>query len=43
MIVAGELEPSRLIGKTIALDDSPAEFAAMGRFEHVGVTVINRF
>ena len=43
MIVAGKLEPARLIGKTVSLDEAGAELAAMGDFAGRGVTVIDQF
>jgi alcohol dehydrogenase len=43
MIAAGRLEPKRLIGKTVALEEAGAELVAMGQFAQKGVTVINQF
>jgi alcohol dehydrogenase len=43
MIHAGTLDPGRLIGKTISLDQAPAELADMDSFKGTGVTVIDRF
>jgi alcohol dehydrogenase len=43
MILTGKLSPEKLIGKTISLEESPDELAAMDRFEGTGVTVIDRF
>lgn len=43
MITSGVLEPARLIGKTVSLEESPAELEAMTRFAQRGVTVIDRF
>lgn len=43
MITAGVLQPRKLIGKTIALEDAGAELEAMGRFSQHGVTVITGF
>ncbi len=42
-IRAGKLNPSRLIGKTISLDEALAELVNMDQFNGVGVTVIDRF
>jgi alcohol dehydrogenase len=42
MITAGKLEPERLIGKTVSLEEAPAELEAMNRYEAVGITVIDR-
>ena len=43
MILTGRLSPEKLIGKTISLEESLDELAAMDRFEGTGVTVIDRF
>ncbi len=43
LIAAGRLEPQRLIGKTVALEEAPSELEAMGDFGAVGITVIDRF
>lgn len=43
MIQAGRLEPRKLIGKTISLDQAPTELADMDNFRGTGVTVIDRF
>jgi alcohol dehydrogenase len=43
MIRSGQLQPGRLVGKTIPLAEAPAELQAMGAFSGTGVTVINRF
>lgn len=43
MIKAGKLKPEKLLGKTISLEESIEELIAMDRFEHTGVTVIDRF
>jgi alcohol dehydrogenase len=42
-VTAGRLEPARLIGATVALEDAGAELAAMGRFTRNGATVITSF
>jgi alcohol dehydrogenase len=42
-IAAGRLDPARLIGATVALEDAGAELAAMGRFARHGTTVIASF
>jgi alcohol dehydrogenase len=39
-VAGGTLEPGRLIGKTIALEDAGAELESMGRFAQKGITVI---
>ena len=43
MIRAGRLRPGRLVGRTIALEESPAALAEMDSFSGRGVTVIDRF
>ncbi len=43
MINNKKLQPERLVGKTIALEDSPLELIGMDSFNGVGVTVINKF
>jgi alcohol dehydrogenase len=43
MITSGILAPERLIGKTVPLEEAPAELEAMGHFAQQGVTVIDRF
>jgi alcohol dehydrogenase len=42
-IADGRLDPARLIGGTIALEEAGAELAAMGRFARHGATVIASF
>lgn len=43
LIRSGQLHPERLVRKTVALDEAPAELVALGEFRGVGVTVIDRF
>ena len=43
MIRDGRLDPGRLIGKTVRLEDAGRALEAMGRFQGVGITVIDRF
>ena len=43
MIIYGKLQPKKLIGKTVTLEESLAELESMGHFRAVGVTVINQF
>jgi alcohol dehydrogenase len=43
MITGGKLDPKKLIGKTVSLEESIAELVAMCDFQCVGVTVIDRF
>jgi alcohol dehydrogenase len=40
LIASGAVEPARLIGRTISLDEAGAELAAMGSFAQRGVTVV---
>ena len=40
LVESGAVDPGRLIGRTIGLDDAGAELAAMGSFAQRGVTVI---
>jgi alcohol dehydrogenase len=39
-VAGGKLDPGRLIGKTISLEEAGAELEAMGRFAQEGITVI---
>jgi alcohol dehydrogenase len=43
LITEGKLDPQRLIGKTVALEDAPSVLQAMGDYGAVGITVIDRF
>ncbi len=43
MIRQGRLEPQRLIGKKISLDESPRILMSMNKFTGSGVTVLDRF
>ena len=43
LIQSGKLEPQRLVGQTISLEQSLTALVEMDRFEHLGVTVIDRF
>jgi len=43
MIEKGQLQPQRLLGTTISLDEVPAELVKMNGFGRTGVTVVNRF
>ena len=43
MIAEGSLQPDKLIGRTIGLDDAAEALVNMDRFDGVGVTVINEF
>ena len=43
MIASGKLQPQKLIGRTISLEESVQALPDMDRFETTGITVINRF
>jgi alcohol dehydrogenase len=43
MIAQGKLQPEKLLGETISLQESLGALTGMDRFNRVGVTVINRF
>jgi alcohol dehydrogenase len=43
LITTGKLEPQRLIGKTVPLEEAPRELPGMSDFGAVGITVIDRF
>ena len=43
MITEGRLQPQRLVGRTIRLDQAADALVAMDRFDDVGVTVIDTF
>lgn len=43
MIAAGRFDPSRLVTRSIALEEAPAAIAEMDGYARVGVTVIDRF
>jgi alcohol dehydrogenase len=43
MISSGKLQPQKLIGKTIALEESLTELTQMNSFRGIGITVIDRF
>jgi alcohol dehydrogenase len=43
MIRAGRLQPARLIGRRITLEQAPDALAAMDSFPGTGITVIDRF
>jgi len=42
-IVAGRLDPMRIVGRRISLEEAPAELARMGRGGAAGIAVIDRF
>ena len=43
LIGSGRLQPEKLVGRTISLEESLTALPAMNNFEHEGVTVIDRF
>jgi alcohol dehydrogenase len=43
MIGTGKLQPHKLVGKRISLDESPTALMAMDRFEGTGISVITSF
>uniref|UniRef100_UPI003561A8BC zinc-dependent alcohol dehydrogenase family protein n=1 Tax=Novipirellula sp. TaxID=2795430 RepID=UPI003561A8BC len=43
MIAAGKLQPEKLVGKTIRLEESLEALTTMDRYPNTGVTVINQF
>jgi alcohol dehydrogenase len=43
LISQGKLDPRRLVGQTISLQQAGAALAGMGQFTGTGVTVIDRF
>jgi alcohol dehydrogenase len=43
MIAAGALQPQKLIGKTVPLEDALTELTEMNHFRGTGLTVIDRF
>ncbi len=43
MIRSGRIQPKRLVRKTVSLDESREELMAMGKYQGIGVTVIDRF
>lgn len=43
MIRVGKLQPNKLIGKTVSLEESLTELVNMNNFSGIGVTVIDRF
>lgn len=43
MIVSGKLDPGLIIGKTVPLEEAPKELKKMGRYDTLGIVVIDRF
>jgi alcohol dehydrogenase len=40
LVASGKLEPRRLVRRIISLSEAPDALAELGRFNHVGITVI---
>jgi alcohol dehydrogenase len=43
MITSGKLDPQKIVGKTVPLEEAPSELEGMSTFGAVGITVIDRF
>ena len=43
MVQTGKLDPARLVGQRISLDEAPEALMGMNRFEALGASVITRF
>ena len=43
MILSGDLDPKRIVGKTVSLEEAVTELPAMGDFGNQGIIVIDRF
>jgi alcohol dehydrogenase len=43
MIEAGKLQPQKLIGRTIGLEEATIALPQMDQFPGLGITVINKF
>ncbi|WP_167619009.1 zinc-dependent alcohol dehydrogenase family protein [Maribellus sediminis] len=43
MIKSGKVQPEKLLGRTISLEEAPEALVNMDKFENLGVTVINKF
>jgi len=43
MVQSGKLDPARLVGERISLDEAPEALMGMDRFQALGATVITRF
>jgi alcohol dehydrogenase len=43
MITSGKLQPEKIVGKTVPLEEAPSELVGMSTFGAVGITVIDRF
>ncbi len=43
MIRSGQVDPARLVGERVSLEESPSRLTAMDSFSATGITVIDRF
>jgi len=43
MVSSGKLDPARLVGDRISIEDAPEALMGMDRFQSIGATVITRF
>jgi alcohol dehydrogenase len=43
LISSGKLDPRRIVGQTVALEDAPGILQGMGNYGSVGISVIDRF
>jgi alcohol dehydrogenase len=43
MIISGKLDPRLIIGNTVSMDQVPEELEKMGKFDSIGIAVIDRF
>ncbi len=43
MIKNGKVQPNKMLGRTISLEEVPDALVSMDKFENLGVTVINKF
>jgi len=43
MIKSGKVQPEKMLGRTISLEEAPEALVNMDKFENLGVTVINKF
>jgi alcohol dehydrogenase len=42
-VASGKIDPSRLVGRSIALSEAPKVLAEMNNFKSIGMTVIEDF
>ncbi len=43
LVACGRLDPARLVRRTVALEETGAVLASMGKYDTLGITVIDRF